>query len=43
MRIGVHFNYQNYADWDRFEARRTPIAPVTDQQTLRRGVCTSPA
>jgi alkanesulfonate monooxygenase SsuD/methylene tetrahydromethanopterin reductase-like flavin-dependent oxidoreductase (luciferase family) len=32
MRIGVHFNYQNYTDWERFEAR-TPGPPrVTDQQ-----------
>ena len=32
MRIGVHFNYQNYSDWDRFEAQRNERQAVTDQQ-----------
>ncbi|MEO8541630.1 MAG: LLM class flavin-dependent oxidoreductase [bacterium] len=32
MRAGVHFNFQNYTDWERFEAQ-TPGGPtVTDQQ-----------
>lgn len=32
MRIGVHFNYQNYSDWDRFEAQQPGPPPVSDQQ-----------
>jgi alkanesulfonate monooxygenase SsuD/methylene tetrahydromethanopterin reductase-like flavin-dependent oxidoreductase (luciferase family) len=32
MRIGVHFNYQNYTDWDRFEAHRSGPAAISDQQ-----------
>jgi alkanesulfonate monooxygenase SsuD/methylene tetrahydromethanopterin reductase-like flavin-dependent oxidoreductase (luciferase family) len=32
MRIGVHFNFQNYADWERFEARRPGPPAVSDQQ-----------
>jgi alkanesulfonate monooxygenase SsuD/methylene tetrahydromethanopterin reductase-like flavin-dependent oxidoreductase (luciferase family) len=32
MRIGVHFNYQNYTDWDRFEARRAGSPAVPDAQ-----------
>lgn len=32
MRVGVHFNYQNYTDWDRFEAQRPGPPAVTDQQ-----------
>jgi hypothetical protein len=32
MRIGVHFNFQNYADWERFEARRPSSPVVSDQQ-----------
>lgn len=32
MRAGVHFNYQNYEDWDRFEARQPGPSRVTDQQ-----------
>ena len=31
MRAGVHFNYQNYADWGRFEAR-TGSPGASDQQ-----------
>jgi alkanesulfonate monooxygenase SsuD/methylene tetrahydromethanopterin reductase-like flavin-dependent oxidoreductase (luciferase family) len=32
MRIGVHFNYQNYTDWERFEAHRPGPPQVSDQQ-----------
>ncbi|MGI8549298.1 MAG: LLM class flavin-dependent oxidoreductase, partial [Dehalococcoidia bacterium] len=32
MRVGVHFNYQNYGDWDRFEAHQPGPARVSDQQ-----------
>jgi len=32
MRIGVHFNYQNYTDWERFEARQPGPPAVSDQQ-----------
>jgi alkanesulfonate monooxygenase SsuD/methylene tetrahydromethanopterin reductase-like flavin-dependent oxidoreductase (luciferase family) len=32
MRIGVHFNFQNYADWERFEQHRPGPAAVSDQQ-----------
>jgi alkanesulfonate monooxygenase SsuD/methylene tetrahydromethanopterin reductase-like flavin-dependent oxidoreductase (luciferase family) len=32
MRIGVHFNYQNYTDWERFEAHKPLPSPVSDQQ-----------
>lgn len=32
MRIGVHFNYQNYADWERFEARADGGPTVSDQR-----------
>ena len=32
MRIGVHFNYQNYTDWDRFEARQPGPPAVPDRQ-----------
>jgi alkanesulfonate monooxygenase SsuD/methylene tetrahydromethanopterin reductase-like flavin-dependent oxidoreductase (luciferase family) len=32
MRIGVHFNYQNFADWERFEARGPGPAAVPDQR-----------
>jgi alkanesulfonate monooxygenase SsuD/methylene tetrahydromethanopterin reductase-like flavin-dependent oxidoreductase (luciferase family) len=32
MRAGVHFNFQNYADWDRFEARGSDQPHVSDQQ-----------
>jgi alkanesulfonate monooxygenase SsuD/methylene tetrahydromethanopterin reductase-like flavin-dependent oxidoreductase (luciferase family) len=32
MRIGVHFNYQNYGDWDRYEAHQPGPPAVTDQQ-----------
>jgi alkanesulfonate monooxygenase SsuD/methylene tetrahydromethanopterin reductase-like flavin-dependent oxidoreductase (luciferase family) len=32
MRAGVHFNYQNYADWDRFEAHAPGPPAVPDQQ-----------
>ena len=31
MRVGVHFNYQNYEDWDRFEAHGGG-KPVGDQR-----------
>jgi alkanesulfonate monooxygenase SsuD/methylene tetrahydromethanopterin reductase-like flavin-dependent oxidoreductase (luciferase family) len=32
MRTGVHFNFQNYADWDRFEAQRPEQPRISDQQ-----------
>ena len=32
MRVGVHFNYQNYTDWDRFEAHKPGPPRVSDQQ-----------
>ncbi|MGH2634047.1 MAG: LLM class flavin-dependent oxidoreductase [Tepidiformaceae bacterium] len=32
MRIGVHFNYQNYGDWDRFEGHKPGAPAVSDQQ-----------
>ncbi len=32
MRAGVHFNYQNYTDWERFEARGSTPQKVSDQQ-----------
>jgi alkanesulfonate monooxygenase SsuD/methylene tetrahydromethanopterin reductase-like flavin-dependent oxidoreductase (luciferase family) len=32
MRLGVHFNYQNYEDWDRFEAHRPGPPAVSDQR-----------
>jgi len=32
MRAGVHFNFQNYTDWDRFEAKRPGPQAVSDQQ-----------
>jgi alkanesulfonate monooxygenase SsuD/methylene tetrahydromethanopterin reductase-like flavin-dependent oxidoreductase (luciferase family) len=32
MRIGVHFNYQNYTDWERFEARDPGATAISDQQ-----------
>lgn len=32
MRAGVHFNFQNYSDWARFEARDPAPPAVTDQQ-----------
>lgn len=32
MRIGVHFNFQNYTDWERFEERGTGPSGVSDQQ-----------
>jgi alkanesulfonate monooxygenase SsuD/methylene tetrahydromethanopterin reductase-like flavin-dependent oxidoreductase (luciferase family) len=32
MRIGVHFNYQNYTDWERFEARASGPSAISDQQ-----------
>jgi alkanesulfonate monooxygenase SsuD/methylene tetrahydromethanopterin reductase-like flavin-dependent oxidoreductase (luciferase family) len=31
MRVGVHFNYQNYQDWERFEAHQPGLA-VPDQR-----------
>src|SRR6185437_7933553 len=30
--IGVHFNYQNYADWERFEQHLPGPPAVSDQQ-----------
>lgn len=30
MKIGVHFNYQNYSDWDRFEAHSDAPQIVSD-------------
>jgi alkanesulfonate monooxygenase SsuD/methylene tetrahydromethanopterin reductase-like flavin-dependent oxidoreductase (luciferase family) len=32
MRAGVHFNYQNYSDWDRFEAQGRSAPAISDQQ-----------
>ncbi|MBI2766636.1 MAG: LLM class flavin-dependent oxidoreductase [Chloroflexi bacterium] len=32
MRIGVHFNYQNFTDWERFEAHRPAPPAVSDSQ-----------
>ena len=32
MRAGVHFNFQNYTDWDRFEAQRAEEPRISDQQ-----------
>jgi alkanesulfonate monooxygenase SsuD/methylene tetrahydromethanopterin reductase-like flavin-dependent oxidoreductase (luciferase family) len=32
MRVGVHFNYQNYHDWERFEAHGAGDPPVPDRQ-----------
>lgn len=32
MRAGVHFNFQNYSDWDRFEEQRPGGPAVSDQQ-----------
>lgn len=32
MRIGVHFNYQNYTDWERFEGHQSGPAAVPDRQ-----------
>lgn len=32
MRSGVHFNFQNYTDWERFEAKRPAEMAVSDQQ-----------
>ena len=32
MKIGVHFNYQNYTDWDRFEAKGGGKQAISDQQ-----------
>lgn len=32
MRAGVHFNYQNFTDWERFEAHRAGPSAISDQQ-----------
>ncbi|MGE0601683.1 MAG: LLM class flavin-dependent oxidoreductase [Dehalococcoidia bacterium] len=32
MRAGVHLNFQNYTDWDRFEGHRAERYRVSDQQ-----------
>lgn len=32
MRVGVHFNFQNYQDWERFEAHGGQAPKVTDQK-----------
>ena len=32
MKIGVHLNFQNYGDWERYEARSNEPPAVTDQQ-----------
>jgi alkanesulfonate monooxygenase SsuD/methylene tetrahydromethanopterin reductase-like flavin-dependent oxidoreductase (luciferase family) len=32
MRVGVHFNYQNYTDWERFEAQQPGPPQVSDAQ-----------
>lgn len=32
MRAGVHFNFQNYADWDRFEAHAAGNPQASDQR-----------
>ena len=32
MKIGVHLNFQNYGDWERYEARSDAPQAVSDQQ-----------
>jgi alkanesulfonate monooxygenase SsuD/methylene tetrahydromethanopterin reductase-like flavin-dependent oxidoreductase (luciferase family) len=32
MKIGVHFNYQNYTDWERFESKADGEPAISDQQ-----------
>ncbi len=32
MKIGVHFNFQNYSDWDRFEAKSSSPQSIPDSQ-----------
>jgi alkanesulfonate monooxygenase SsuD/methylene tetrahydromethanopterin reductase-like flavin-dependent oxidoreductase (luciferase family) len=32
MKVGVHFNYQNYADWDRFDSHAAGGPVVPDQR-----------
>lgn len=32
MRTGVHVNFQNYSDWDRFEAHKPETYAISDQQ-----------
>src|SRR5438093_88042 len=32
MQVGVHFNYQNFSDWERFEAHQPGSPRVADQQ-----------
>ena len=33
MKVGVHFNFQNYTDWERFEAQAvSEEMPISDQQ-----------
>jgi alkanesulfonate monooxygenase SsuD/methylene tetrahydromethanopterin reductase-like flavin-dependent oxidoreductase (luciferase family) len=32
MKIGVHFNFQNYTDWDRFEAKSGSPQSISDSQ-----------
>jgi alkanesulfonate monooxygenase SsuD/methylene tetrahydromethanopterin reductase-like flavin-dependent oxidoreductase (luciferase family) len=32
MRAGVHFNFQNYTDWDRFESHASSGPAVSDQR-----------
>ncbi|OAI38589.1 luciferase [bacterium SCGC AG-212-C10] len=32
MRIGVHFNYQNYEDWERFEQHKPGPSSIPDSQ-----------
>ena len=34
MKVGVHFNFQNYSDWERFEAQRVSEAPLVSDQRL---------
>lgn len=32
MKVGIHFNWQNYTDWDRFLAKKPGPPQVTDQE-----------
>ena len=34
MKVGVHFNFQNYRDWERFEAKRAAEDPTASDTRL---------
>ena len=34
MKVGVHFNFQNYHDWERFEAKRSANDPTASDTRL---------